>query len=77
MMIAEHDFPQLGQVTASIGFVEVVGQISPSDVIGQADEALYYAKQHGRNQVQSYQQLTAAGLIKHASQVAHGDVELF
>ncbi len=76
-MISEHEFPQLKQVTTSIGFVEVLGQQSPSDVIGQADEALYYAKQNGRNQVQSYRELIEQGKIHHTSQVAHGDVELF
>lgn len=76
-MVAEHHFPQLKEVTISIGFVEVNGQQSPSDVIGEADEALYIAKQSGRNQVQSYRQLVDAGKIQHAAQVAHGDVELF
>jgi len=76
-MIAEHHFPQLKQVTISIGFVEVVGQQSPSDVIGQADEALYFAKQNGRNQVQSHRQLVDLGKISYPPQVAHGDVELF
>lgn len=77
MMIADHDFPQLGQITASIGFVEIVGQSSPSDVIGQADAALYFVKQNGRNQVQSYQQLITQGLITQATHVEHGAVELF
>lgn len=76
-MVAEHDFPQLKQVTTSIGFVEVADQQSPSDVIGEADEALYYAKQHGRNQVQSYRQLVEEGEIQQVSKLAHGDVELF
>lgn len=76
-MIAEHEFPQLKQVTISIGFVEVAGQQSPADVIGQADEALYFAKQNGRNQVQSHRALVEQGKISHVSQVATGDVELF
>lgn len=76
-LIAEHHFPQLKQVTISIGFVEVSGQQSPSDVIGEADEALYIAKQYGRNQVQSYRRLVVQGVIKPASHLASGDVELF
>lgn len=76
-MIAEYSFPQLKQVTISIGFVEVANQQSPSDVIGEADEALYIAKQNGRNQVQSHRQLIAEGKIQHVSKLAHGDVELF
>lgn len=76
-MIAGHDFPQLKQVTVSIGFVEVAGQQSPSDAIGEADEALYYAKDNGRNQVQNYHQLLAQGEIQNMSKLAQGDVELF
>jgi diguanylate cyclase (GGDEF)-like protein len=76
-LVADHHFPQLKQVTISIGFVEVNGQQSPSDVIGEADEALYIAKQSGRNQVQSHRHLVEQGKIQHAAQVAHGDVELF
>lgn len=76
-LVAEHHFPQLKQVTISLGFVEVEGQQSPSDVIGEADEALYIAKQNGRNQVQSYRQLLMEGKIQHSAQLAHGDVELF
>jgi hypothetical protein len=35
----------------------------PTDVVGRADEALYYAKEHGRNQVCCYEQLLAEGAI--------------
>lgn len=76
-MVAAHKFPQINQVTISIGFVEIVAQSSPADVIGEADEALYYAKGNGRNQVLSYNRLLQEGKVKSASKVAHGDVELF
>ena len=76
-MVAAHDFPQINQVTISIGFVEVFAQPSPSDVIGEADEALYYAKGNGRNQVHSYSRLLREGKVKPVSQVVHGDIELF
>jgi diguanylate cyclase (GGDEF)-like protein len=76
-MVSAHEFPQINQVTISIGFVEVYDQPSPSDVIGEADEALYYAKDHGRNQVHSYSHLLSEGKIKAASKIAHGGVELF
>lgn len=38
-------------VTATFGVVEVYPDLSLEDVMAQADRALYYGKQHGRNQV--------------------------
>jgi len=76
-IIAEHDFPQVGNVTISIGFVEVLGQQTASNVIGEADGALYYAKHNGRNQTQSYHELVEQGVLVVSEQVASEDVELF
>jgi len=58
-----NEFPQVGQVTCSVGFTAVLNQDVPTDVVGRADEALYYAKEHGRNQVCCYEHLLAAGAI--------------
>ena len=58
-----HEFPQVGQVTCSIGFTAVSRQDVPTDVVGRADEALYYVKKHGRNQVCSYERLLGDGAI--------------
>ena len=76
-VVANHNFPQLGQVTVSIGFVEVSAQLSPTDVIGQADEALYNAKNEGRNQVQNYHHLLAEGKVTEPKKMTGSDVELF
>src|SRR3989344_3522993 len=67
-------FPQVGQVTVSLGFVSTM-QGSPVEILGQADQALYYAKEHGRNQVCFYDDLVASGQL--AAKVANDDVELF
>ena len=61
--VEDNEFPQVGQVTCSVGFTAVLNGDVPTDVVGRADEALYYAKEHGRNQVCSYEQLLASGAI--------------
>ena len=61
--VENHGFPQVGKVTCSIGFTAVSGSDVPTDVVGRSDEALYYAKEHGRNQVCCYERLVAEGTI--------------
>ena len=63
LSVESHEFPQVGQVTCSIGFTGVSSLDVPTDVVGRADEALYYAKEHGRNQVCCHEQLIAEGAI--------------
>lgn len=72
--VQEYPFPQVGQVTVSVGFVNAT-QGSPVEILGQADQALYYAKEHGRNQVCFYEDLIASGDL--VTQIAHDDVEFF
>lgn len=55
--VATHRFPQIEQVTVSIGSVRLVSDMLLTDAIGHADQALYYAKGHGRNQVCRYEKL--------------------
>jgi len=62
--IKQHNFPQVGQITISIGIAQYVAFNQPSELIGKADKALYYAKDHGRDQVFSYQDLIDKGLIE-------------
>lgn len=69
--IANHSFPAVGSVTVSIGVTEICNQEGVSMVIDQADKALYYAKENGRNQVRFYSDLIRAGLIQGAQ--AHAD----
>ena len=44
-------------------------------ILGHADQALYYAKTHGRNQVCHYDELVLSGELQ--SQVSHDGVEFF
>ena len=68
-------FPQVGHITVSVGFSELKSADSPSSAIERADKAVYYAKTHGRNQVQSHADLVARGELDMSEKV--GDVELF
>jgi len=61
--VGSHAFPQVGQVTVSIGFTCVSAADSPVVTLGHADQALYYAKAHGRNRVCHYEELVAGGLL--------------
>ena len=61
--VENHEFPQVGKVTCSIGFTAVSESDVPTDVVGRADEALYYAKEHGRNQVCCHERLVLEGAI--------------
>lgn len=72
--VEEYNFPQVGRVTVSLGFVSTT-RGSPVEILGQADQALYYAKEHGRNQVCYYEDLINSGQL--AAKVANDDVELF
>ncbi len=75
--VERHDFPQVGHVTVSIGFVEIRKGDLSSQVLGKADEALYYAKRHGRNQVCNYEDLVERGEIRPHDPNPEGDIELF
>ena len=75
LAVQEYPFPQVGQVTVSLGFVSTV-QGSPVEILGRADQALYFAKEHGRNQVCFYDDLVASGHLA-TKVVVNDDVELF
>jgi len=74
-LVAQHVFPQVGEVTISIGYSAITATDSPSSVIGKADEALYFAKEHGRNRVCSYEELIAQGEL--STSQGNQDVEFF
>lgn len=61
--IASHKFPNVKQVTVSIGFTQFDKRLSMDELIGQADNALYYCKSTTRNAVHCYQALLEEGLI--------------
>lgn len=59
--VENYQFPQVGHVTVSIGYVQITGDDFPLTVVGRADKALYYAKEHGRNRIFNYEDLVARG----------------
>jgi diguanylate cyclase (GGDEF)-like protein len=75
--VETYKFPGVGSVTVSIGFARVADAATPAAIlIDRADEALYYAKEHGRNRVCSWEALVAAGELKPKA-TPQADVTLF
>lgn len=56
-------FPQVGRVTVSIGVTTIVAHETGLEAFGRADEALYMAKNDGRNRLLRYETLLAEGRI--------------
>jgi diguanylate cyclase (GGDEF)-like protein len=74
--VEEFAFPQVGRVTVSVGMTAILHGDGGSSAFGRADEALYFAKQGGRNKVCCYEMLVGAGVLtERASQ--EDNVELF
>jgi diguanylate cyclase (GGDEF)-like protein len=73
--VAAYSFPRVGRITISVGFTEVRVGDTPSAAFERADQGVYHAKQHGRDQVVNHADLVAAGIA--ADEDKSGDVELF
>ncbi len=73
LAVAGQRFPQIGQLTVSIGYTRVGATDIPASAVERADRALYYAKEHGRNAIQCYDALLREGAI---AQKRSGDAEL-
>lgn len=74
--VEEFEFPQVGHVTVSIGFTQIKLGDTPSMILDAADEALYWAKEHGRNQCHAYEVLIEEGKLQRHATLA-SDIELF
>ncbi len=70
------EFPQVGRVTVSIGYTRVHAGDNGSVAFGRADEALYIAKRHGRNQVLCYETLIENKILQAKTSILE-DVEMF
>lgn len=75
-IIESANFPQIGQITVSIGYSCIDRKVNPTLVFGDADKALYYAKEHGRNRVECYELLIKNKQLKQDCEDTT-DIELF
>jgi diguanylate cyclase (GGDEF)-like protein len=66
------EFPQVGKVTFSAGITEIRSGIPTSELLEEADRALYYAKHSGRDSTIIYQLAVEAGLVE---PIKRGDQE--
>jgi diguanylate cyclase (GGDEF)-like protein len=73
--VEKHHFPQVGQVTVSVGFVKITPSETPVVILGHADQALYYAKANGRNRVCNYEELVAGGSLQ--TEIKQAPMEFF
>lgn len=73
--VEQHTFPQVGTITVSVGFAAIT-QETPVVILGHADQALYHAKDSGRNRVCYYDDLLAQGVITVGNRPAES-VEFF
>lgn len=70
-----YDFPLAGRVTVSVGFTRVRAGDTPSAAFERADEAVYWVKAHGRNQIADHAILLAQGEVTDCER--GGGVEYF
>jgi diguanylate cyclase (GGDEF)-like protein len=55
--VEAHSFPVVGAITISVGYTRVNLEDTGLMAFRRADEALYFAKRHGRNQIAHYEEL--------------------
>ena len=72
--VQEYDFPQVGKVTVSLGFVGIAHE-TPVVILGHADQALYHAKENGRNRICYYDDLVVSGVL--SPEISTNDVVEF
>jgi diguanylate cyclase (GGDEF)-like protein len=70
-----YPFPQVERITVSIGFTDVRNGDTPNAAVERADKAVYFAKNHGRDQVRCHAALVRENLLDDGSKV--GDIDLF
>ena len=74
--VEQRRFPQVGTVTISLGATRMARETFSATLLDYADQALYYGKRNGRNQVTFFEDLLAQGLASE-EQVKPGGVSYF
>ena len=74
--VEKYAFPGVGRVTVSAGFTRISDASMPAaTLIDRADQAVYFAKAHGRNQVCGWEKLVEEGRIRPSQ--TRADVTIF
>lgn len=73
--VEQYPFPQVGQVTVSLGYAHIDPFEPAVGIMGRADQALYFAKTNGRNRTCHYENLVAIGDLK--VEASNDSVEFF
>ncbi len=73
LRIAAHDFPQVGQLTVSIGYTVIDADDTPSAAFERADLAVYEAKNIGRNCTVAHADL----VLQPSTDAPRGELEFF
>ncbi|WP_420787726.1 GGDEF domain-containing protein [Shewanella chilikensis] len=73
--LAQLQQERLGGIRISMGIVGIDPRVDPGTLLNQADNALYFVKGNGRNQVAFYGQLLAEGKLQRPE--IEDDIELF
>jgi diguanylate cyclase (GGDEF)-like protein len=73
LRISDHDFPQVGQLTVSIGYTAVDADDTPDAAFERADLAVYEAKHIGRNRTVAHADLA----IQPSADAPRGGLEFF
>ena len=74
--VGQSSFPQVGQVTVSLGATQMVSDTFITTLIDYADQALYHSKKTGRDRVTFFEEMRAQGLGK-AADVTPGEITFF
>ena len=74
--VENHYFQQIGRVSVSIGYAKFMENTYPPMIIDRADQALYFAKNNGRNHVANYEALVEQGKLE-ALEHREGSIDLF